>query len=196
MRTALWLGRLRPAPLPQIPPSSATYPRLCSSTITLPGSRYIICQLSRQHHGGKFLEHYKFQWRNYRFPPPPPPPRRPPDAYPRTTALLIAATLTPAAFLQLAENGIEDDTTTAESEMLAASREEALRVIPDDLHVIVRFCWNVYIFVDRYVAEPVATAMRLLHLIVIFVPVIATVPVIWIGGRVKSRDGERSGTLW
>ncbi|KLJ08301.1 aarF domain-containing kinase [Blastomyces silverae] len=205
MRTALWLGRLRPPPLPhswpppsRIPPSSATYPRLCSSTITFPGSRYIIRQLPRQHHGGKYLQRYKFQWRNYHSPPPPPPPlRRPPHAYPgTTTTLLIAATLTPAVFLQLAENGIEDDTTTAESEMLAASREEALRVIPDDLHVIVRFCWSVYIFVDRYVVEPVATALRLLHLVVIFVPVIATVPVIWIGGRVKSRDGERSGTLW
>ncbi|PGG95775.1 Atypical/ABC1/ABC1-C protein kinase [Blastomyces parvus] len=202
MRTALWPGRLHPTPLPhrwplpsRIPPSSATDPRLLSSTITFPGSRYIIRQLSRQHHGGKYLQRYKFQWRNYRSPPPPPP-RRPPHVYYGTTTLLIAATLTPAAFLQLAENGIEDDSTTAESEMLAASREEALRVIPDDLHVIVRFCWSVYIFVDRYVVEPVATALRLMHLVVIFVPVIATVPAIWVGGRVKSRDGERSGTLW
>ncbi|KAG5302034.1 ubiquinone biosynthesis protein [Histoplasma ohiense] len=185
MRTALWLGRLCPKPTSQLcrsllgripPPSSAGHPHL-------------IRQLCRQHHGRKSLHHHHFPWRSYHSP-------RRPHAWPKTKYFLLAATLTPAAFLQLAENGIEDDTTTAESEMLAASREEARPVVPDDLHGILGFCRSVYILVDRYVVEPVATALRILYLVAIFVPVIATVPAIWIGRRVKQRDGERSGTLW
>jgi aarF domain-containing kinase len=35
-----------------------------------------------------------------------------------------------------------------------------------------------------------------LHLVIIFVPVIVTIPVIWIGSRNPNKDDERSGTLW
>ncbi|PGH00507.1 Atypical/ABC1/ABC1-C protein kinase [Helicocarpus griseus UAMH5409] len=210
MRTALWLGRFRPnpAPLPSCswPPSSSTIcPRRLLSSATRPfKSRYPQArQLPRQNHGDKSHSNHSFQWRNHhhhhhhhhlhqsgsaKSPPRPA----------RTTTLLLAAALTPAAFLQLAENGSESDDscTTGESEMLAASREEARRVIPDDVHGLVRFCRSLYILVDQYVVEPVATALRFLHLVVIFVPVIVAVPAIWVGRRVKHRDGERTGTLW
>ncbi|KAK2779442.1 hypothetical protein FQN52_002456 [Onygenales sp. PD_12] len=112
---------------------------------------------------------------------------------------LLLAALTPAAFLDLASNGSSPSSppdTTAESEMLTASREEAKRVIPDDVHGLVRFCRAVYILIDQYVIEPVATAMRFLHLVAIFVPVLVAVPVIWVGRRDRSRDNERWGTLW
>ena len=48
----------------------------------------------------------------------------------------------------------------------------------------------------RYIVEPFATAIRFVHLVVIFIPVIITVPVIWLGARVPHRDHERSGALW
>ena len=38
--------------------------------------------------------------------------------------------------------------------------------------------------------------MRFLPLVIIFVPVIVTIPAIWIGARRVDRDNERSGTLW
>ncbi|KAK3047140.1 hypothetical protein LTS18_013218, partial [Coniosporium uncinatum] len=58
--------------------------------------------------------------------------------------------------------------------------------------------WRIvlYRFFDDYLVEPICTCFRFLHLVVIFVPVIATIPLIWFGKRQKDRDNERSGTLW
>lgn len=80
--------------------------------------------------------------------------------------------------------------------MLAASRAEIAKVVPPSLHGFARVRRSVWLFLDNYVVEPIATGLRFLHLVVIFVPVILTVPVIWFGPRVKERDMERAGTLW
>ncbi|KAI1921885.1 hypothetical protein LOZ65_003615 [Ophidiomyces ophidiicola] len=108
----------------------------------------------------------------------------------------LLASLTPVAFLELAKNGNGDDDTTGELEMLAASRDEIRKSIPNDGNILVKKFWHIYLFLDKYVFEVVATGMRFLHLAAIFVPVIVTVPVIWFGRRVKHRDNEKSGTLW
>ena len=80
--------------------------------------------------------------------------------------------------------------------MLAASRKEIEKKVPDNVHGLKRI-WRTTIYVlDQYLYEPLATTFRFFHLVVIFVPVILGVPAIWIGGRVKDRDNERSGTLW
>ena len=80
--------------------------------------------------------------------------------------------------------------------MLEASRAELLKRIPDNVHGLKRI-WKGLIFaLDRYIAEPFATGLRFFYLIVIFVPVVFAIPIIWIGGRQKARDNERSGTLW
>ncbi len=52
------------------------------------------------------------------------------------------------------------------------------------------------LLLDLYIWEPLCTGARFLQLAVIFVPVILTVPVLWIGPRQPDRDNERSGTLW
>lgn len=80
--------------------------------------------------------------------------------------------------------------------MLAASREEMRKSVPEDANILVRSFWRVYIFLDKYVIEVLATGMRFLHLVTIFVPVIVTIPIIWLGTRTKGRDNERTGTLW
>lgn len=80
--------------------------------------------------------------------------------------------------------------------MLEVSREEIRKKIPDDVHGLNRLFRCVIFFVDQYIYEPVATSLRFLYLVIIFVPVIVTIPVIWFGGRQKDRDNERAGTLW
>lgn len=110
------------------------------------------------------------------------------------TALLCAA-LTPAAFLKLSEEGTNNG-KTGEEEMLAASRAEIRKQIPRDEHGLRRLVNTIVFVFDQYIYEPIATGFRFLHLVVIFVPVIFTVPVIWFGRRKKDRDNERSGTLW
>lgn len=76
------------------------------------------------------------------------------------------------------------------------SREEIRKKIPDDIHGLNRTFRRIFFFVDQYIYEPIATSLRFLHLVIIFVPVIVTIPAIWCGGRRKDRDNERAGTLW
>ena len=55
---------------------------------------------------------------------------------------------------------------------------------------------KVVLFLDIYLWEPICTGLRFLQLAAIFIPVILTIPAIWIGNRQPDRDNERSGTLW
>lgn len=80
--------------------------------------------------------------------------------------------------------------------MLELSRNELREHVPKALENSTWFRKNVYFFVDTYFIEPICTGLRFLHLVFIFVPVLATVPVIWFGARQPDRDNERSGTLW
>ena len=110
---------------------------------------------------------------------------------------ILLVTLSPAAFVSLSEES-DDDGKTPEEHMLEASREELQeqKRLPDSVHGLRRAWRALYLFVDRWVYEPLATGFRFLHLVIIFVPVIVTIPAIWIGRRQKNRDDERSGTLW
>jgi aarF domain-containing kinase len=115
---------------------------------------------------------------------------------PRTPhPLLLAATLSPAAFIKLSEEDRKDG-KSGEEQMLEASREEIEKKIPDDMHGMKRFLKTIWVVFDEYLYEPIATGLRFLHLVVIFVPVIITVPAIWLGKRQRQRDDERSGTIW
>jgi len=80
--------------------------------------------------------------------------------------------------------------------MLEASRQEIKKQVKDDVRGWRRFRdWIIFV-VDLYIWEPLCTGLRFLHLVVIFVPVFACVPAIWVGTRVKNRNMERTGTLW
>ena len=115
--------------------------------------------------------------------------------FPKRKQQLWAAALTPAAFIRLSEED-NGDGKTPEEHMLEASRAEIQKRVPDDHHGLKRAIGCIYLFVDIYIYEPIATGLRFLHLVLIFVPVIATAPVIWFGRRIKDRDDERTGTLW
>ncbi|GAM91506.1 hypothetical protein ANO11243_095580 [Dothideomycetidae sp. 11243] len=80
--------------------------------------------------------------------------------------------------------------------MLEASRKELEESVPDYLKGSKTVRVGAWHFIDTYIIEPIATGFRLLHLMIIFVPVIATVPIIWFGARIKDKDNERSGTIW
>ena len=109
--------------------------------------------------------------------------------------LLAAAVLTPAAFVELSEEDIQDG-QTGEMHMLQASRKEISKKVPADVHGLKRLYRTIIYVLDQYVYEPLATTFRFFHLVLIFVPVIVTVPIAWIGRRRKDQDNERSGTIW
>ena len=131
--------------------------------------------------------------RPYSTPTPRPVFRRPPK--PPKVRTLIWSLLSPAAFVALSEEDTGDG-KTPEEHMLEASRAEIAKEIPEDVHGLRRVWKAVYLFVDTLIVEPIATTFRFLHLVLIFVPVIGTMPLIWLGRRQKTRDNERSGTLW
>lgn len=80
--------------------------------------------------------------------------------------------------------------------MLETSRAEIDSAVPRILESSGKWRRRVYFFVDVWIWEPCATAIRFLHLVVIFVPVLLAIPAIWVGGRRADRSDERAGTIW
>ena len=117
--------------------------------------------------------------------PPPPPGRR----------TLVAAALSPVAFIAISEQD-QHDGKTGEEHMLEASRAEIRDALPDAIAHSSRLTQRIYFVLDAYVREPLCTGLRFLHLVVIFVPVLLSVPMVWVGRRRKGRSGEREGCLW
>ena len=58
------------------------------------------------------------------------------------------------------------------------------------------FFKNLKIAFIRYIYEPIATGLRFIQLVAIFLPVFATIPFIFVGSRNPDHDNERTGTLW
>ena len=121
-------------------------------------------------------------------------PFRPPPKPPRGK-IVVWSLLSPAAFVALSEEDTGDG-KTPEEHMLEASRAEIAEDIPKELHGLRRACRGFCLIVDTFIVEPIATTFRFLHLVFIFVPVIATMPMLWLGARRPDRDNERGGTLW
>jgi len=111
-------------------------------------------------------------------------------------AAASGALLGTAAFIQLSEKNNDGTEQTAERRMLQASRDELEKTVDEDKKGLSRFAQEVIIFLDVYIWEPICTGARFCQLVVIFVPVILSVPAVWFGRRQPGRDNERSGTLW
>lgn len=113
-----------------------------------------------------------------------------------TRAVLIAA-LTPGAFLELAREG-NGDKKTAELQMLEVSRKEVQQsvAVAEDAHGVSRLRQSLFAFWYCYIYEPIATGLRFAHLVIIFLPVIVTLPAVWLGSKTKGRNDLRTGTLW
>ena len=80
--------------------------------------------------------------------------------------------------------------------MLEASREEISKKIPDNVRGLEKVGRYIFFFLDQWIYEPIATGFRFLHLVLIFVPVIISIPALWVGSRRKDRHNERSGMIW
>lgn len=104
--------------------------------------------------------------------------------------------LSSLTFVEVANSTASNGDQTHEEAMLEASRKELDEQVPPALQNSVKYRRGIYFFLDDYIIEPLATGLRFLHLLVIFVPVIVTIPAVWIGSRQPDRDNERSGTLW
>lgn len=109
--------------------------------------------------------------------------------------VLGAAALTPGAFLKLAKNG-DDDEKTGEMQMLEVSRQEVRKTVAENARGVAKLRQSLFVFWYCYIYEPIATGFRFVHLAIIFLPVIVTLPAIWLGPKVKDRNGQRTGTLW
>jgi aarF domain-containing kinase len=105
------------------------------------------------------------------------------------------AALAPSVFLKLAEDS-DGDEKTGEMQMLEASREEIRKTVSKDARGLTRLCQSLRVFWYYYVYDPIATGFRFLRLAVIFIPVVVTVPVIWIGRKVEGSVNAQTGTLW
>lgn len=106
------------------------------------------------------------------------------------------AVLSPLAFVGLAHEQSGNGEKTHEEVMLEVSRKELAEQVPRSIKNSTKYRRGIYFFIEDYIIEPIATGFRFLHLIVIFVPVIVTIPAIWLGQRQADKDDERSGTLW
>lgn len=106
------------------------------------------------------------------------------------------AVLSPLAFVGLANEQSDNGDKTHEEAMLEASRKELAEQVPQSIKNSTKYRRGIYFFIEDYIIEPIATGFRFIHLIIIFVPVIVTIPAIWLGQRQADKDNERSGTLW
>ncbi|KAH7319678.1 ABC1 family protein [Stachybotrys elegans] len=107
-----------------------------------------------------------------------------------------ATALGTAAFVQISEEDNSHGNKTGEDRMLELSRDEIKKKVPEDDRGVSRVFHSLLLFLDKYFWEPICTGARFLNLVFIFVPVIITVPAIWVGRRQPGRDNQRSGTLW
>ncbi|KAK0662578.1 ABC1 family-domain-containing protein [Cercophora samala] len=117
---------------------------------------------------------------------------------PRSPRLASAGAggLAAAAFVELSEKDNDGPRDTGEKRMLEVSRDEIKKKVSDSDTGLARIRHQIVLFLDIYIWEPICTGVRFLQLVTIFVPVILTVPAIWIGNRQPDRDNERTGTLW
>ncbi|KAI0420814.1 putative ubiquinone biosynthesis protein [Xylaria grammica] len=114
----------------------------------------------------------------------------------RVLKAAVGGVLGTAVFVGLSERDNGGTEQTAEGRMLRASTEELERTVDEEKTGLSRWAQEAGLFLDVYLWEPLCTGVRLCHLIVIFVPVILSVPAIWFGRRQPDHSNERSGTLW
>lgn len=109
--------------------------------------------------------------------------RRPP----RRNGLLLAGAiyLTPAAFIQLSQEDNNNTEQTTEGRLLAASRAEIQEEVSSDTTGLQWLRLTTFASLDLYLWEPAQIGFRFLHLVLIFVPVIFTSPILWCGSDAK-----------
>lgn len=61
-------------------------------------------------------------------------------------------------------------------------------------YLLVRICHRIIKWLDDYIVEPILTLRRLTHILLLFIPVALTVPIVFFGQKVDEED--KTGTLW
>ncbi|KAI8978461.1 hypothetical protein BDB01DRAFT_763624 [Pilobolus umbonatus] len=74
------------------------------------------------------------------------------------------------------------------------SEIEAKRDGHSSPYVLIRACQVVIEFLDDWILEPILTIRRFVAILVLFIPVAVTIPIVCFGQKVN--DHEKSGTLW
>ncbi|KAF9767517.1 hypothetical protein IL306_015311 [Fusarium sp. DS 682] len=172
MRAGSFIGRLF------VHPGFRTYPNVNAN------ARFTIASLSRRFASQSSRSPRFTQWSK---------------GAPKRIALRASgggAALGTAAFVVLSQQENGNDQETGEKRMLEVSRAEVKKGVSDDVHGLTRLGERIKYLIDLLILEPVCTGFRFLQLVVIFVPVIITIPAIYFGKRQPDRDNERSGTLW
>lgn len=62
-------------------------------------------------------------------------------------------------------------------------------------HKLVRICQHIIDWLDKWILEPILTIRRLTHILILFVPVVVTVPVVFFGEK-NIKESQTQGTLW
>ena len=111
---------------------------------------------------------------------------------------ISAAASVPIVAHNLQDDAGQDDLTLERSLLDTSEDERRAQTygVSKDRSIFYRFFKHLKIAFTRYIYEPIATGLRFVQLVVIFVPVFATIPLIFIGSRDPNRDNERTGTLW
>ncbi|PYI24250.1 ubiquinone biosynthesis protein [Aspergillus japonicus CBS 114.51] len=110
---------------------------------------------------------------------------------------VLLAALAPGAFLKLAEEGDGERGKTSEMQMLEVSRREIQKKVDDEARGLSRLWQTLVLYGYRFVYDPIATGFRFVHLLIIFLPVVFTAPILCLGGNGKNREAVlSSGTIW
>ncbi|KAK6497334.1 hypothetical protein TWF481_011748 [Arthrobotrys musiformis] len=124
--------------------------------------------------------------------------RKPFKIYP---SLLSSITFTSLPLFLLSPRSLDDETQpveplTQELRLLAESEGENCHQRVGYDPPVGGMLGHAKYYLHACLIEPVATGLRFLYLALLFLPVIITMPAIWMGPRLPLRDGERAGTLW
>lgn len=74
------------------------------------------------------------------------------------------------------------------------SEIECAELTHESRFLLVRVCKRIIQLLDDWILEPILTIRRLTHILVLFIPLALTVPIVFFGHMDK--ENERSGTLW
>jgi aarF domain-containing kinase len=113
-----------------------------------------------------------------------------------------AATVVPGAVHEIDSEEDDEDRKsdwTLEQRLLDHSEKEhdaQHNRVNKERSIFYRFFKHLKIAFTKYIYEPIATGLRFIQLVIIFVPVLATIPIMFVGARDPERENERAGTLW
>lgn len=112
-----------------------------------------------------------------------------------TLFLMPSAVLSSATPFHLYHNNERKAVEIGSRERLATPQEiEIAEANYESKYLIVRICHRIFKLIDAWIFEPLLTLRRLAHILILFVPVAITAPIVYFG-KYDIVENERSGTL-